>query len=208
MTKNSSKKSTDDEMLLAIQEKARKDLEKLANNSVLLESIRSYMKNLERISKTCDYEKLGERLGWASEQATVISDKIKELGKSFQVALPTAFMNALGNAEFGKFRTEMMAYTPPKEKSVESIESNLTNFIRGVEKKMEEKFNDLYRVIDKNNRSYKMEVVRDRNAYCKFCGHQLMRVKFMIYFGEASMKCPSCEQLVQIPKQLNFKEIN
>lgn len=210
MPKNSSKKiDENNDFLLAIQEKAKKDLENIANNHALLEGVKAYQKNLELITKTIDTQRISEFAASAMKQFSNVEDSIRTLSRNLQVAMPTnlgRMAEAIKATEAIRLERQIIPYSPPRVKSIGRFEYTLTRFIQKVEQKMETKLDEFGQAIDKKMENYKIKIVSEKNVYCGHCDYLLMKTKFIVY-GEATMKCPGCKELIHIPKELRYGEL-
>ena len=65
----------------------------------------------------------------------------------------------------------------------------------------------IYDTLDKNLGGDKInKEIKNKIAYCRFCGTIIMRVEELSYFTKATIKCAKCEKVLRIPQDLNFKE--
>jgi phage FluMu protein Com len=209
MKKNPQKNSDDKDLLLVTkiaQERAKKDLATFVKeHSYLFDNLREHYKNLEQFRKAFDFQGMSEKIALPLKQFSNIAEQIKALSQSFRITIPTGLLETLKNIE--NYREERtMVYIPRNERSIESAELNITKFIQKVEKRIEDGFSELYKAVDKNNGSDKMKIVNEKNVYCGHCDFLLMKVRFIVY-GKASMKCPKCKKIIQIPEHLRYKEL-
>lgn len=152
-----------------------------------------------------DFKKISENLSFPVRQLSETAKQIQSLSSYFKISVPTHFYD---NIETIVNPKSDITYIPPaSNRNLMEIRSEMASFSQKLENKIEEKFIEIGKTIDKKSNSSKIKLVNDKNAHCKFCGYLLMRVQHMLYFGSASMKCPKCGKIVQIPEQLNFKEL-
>jgi hypothetical protein len=80
-----------------------------------------------------------------------------------------------------------------------SLESKI-NLI--IDKSLNEKFDKHF-----NSDKRKLEI-KEKIAYCRFCGAIVMKIKDMSHFIMADMKCknPKCQKIIRIPEDLNFRD--
>ncbi|MFA5993657.1 MAG: hypothetical protein WC823_01715 [Parcubacteria group bacterium] len=213
MHKKSSKKPTDVELTIAseAQERAKKDLANFAqNNGHLFDTIDNFKLDVARFGKLADLNGIAQTLTMPAKYLSGLSEQIKSFGDTFQVAVPDHIQETIEMMrrlhEQDGF-TQGAIYTPTIRNDVYDMQVSLKQFTKKIEDKMDEKLNEFAKTIDKNSGSYKMEIVREKTGYCKFCDYPLIRVQMMMYFGKSSMKCPNCKRPVQIPDQLIFRDI-
>lgn len=209
MRKNSSKKPTNIELSIVseAQEKAQKDMVNfIQNNGHLFDAVNKFKSDIEKFRKLTDFSGIAETLAMPAKYLSGLSEQIKLFSEGFHIQVPNHLEETI--EMMGRLHAqEGFTYTPRIRDDFEEVQISLDKLVQKIDKKIDEKLVEFSSTIDKSDGSYNLEMVKERNAYCKFCGYQLMRVQFMIYFGEASMKCPQCKRLVQIPRQLDFKEI-
>lgn len=192
-------------MVFEAQKKAKEELAKFVQfNSHLFDTVNSVKTQIETFRKFTDFSDIAKRIAEPAKYLSGLSEQIASFSNMFQVSAPSHLEETLGRMselykQDGFMRSEV--YVPPARNDFDFVQTSLAKF----EAKIDRKLDTIEKAIDKNTGSYK--IVSDKNAYCQFCGYQLMRVQFMIYFGKATMKCPNCKKVVQIPQQLNFKEI-
>lgn len=210
MSKKSSKIiDENNDFLLVMQEKAKKDLENFANNSALLEGIKAYQKNLALITNTIDTKRMGELATSAMKHFSGVEDSIKTLSQNLQVAMPTSLgrmAEAIKATEALRLGGQIIPYPPSRVKSIERLDYTLTRFVQKAEQKLETKMDEFSRAIDKKLEDYKIKIVSEKNVYCGHCDYLLMKTKFIVY-GEATMKCPGCKEIIHIPKELRYGEL-
>lgn len=74
------------------------------------------------------------------------------------------------------------------------------------ESRLEITLNKIYEKLDKDSGGAKMEAVKDKIAYCRFCSKMVMKVVDFSYFLKGTMKCIECDKVLRIPEDLNFKD--
>lgn len=203
-------KNQDEKELLDITKFAKARAEKelvnfTENHGYMLDQMRDFQKNIERIKKSFDFKRMGEQLAIPLKQFSHLAENIQSVSHLFQVSVPTDLIKSITEIKSYPIQNNFV-YTPKFEQSYNRFDTGITRFYEKVEYKIAEKFLQLEKSLDKKLESYKIKIVNEKNVYCGHCDYLLMKTKFIVY-GEATMKCPGCKELIHIPRELRYGEL-
>ncbi len=101
---------------------------------------------------------------------------------------------------------------PEIEKSIEDFKKSqqepiiIPRYVVSPKSRIEITLNKIYEKLDKDSGGAKIESVKDKIAYCRFCSKVVMKVVDFSYFVKGSIKCIGCNKVLRIPEDLNFKD--
>ena len=164
-------------------------------------------KTTKKENRTANLEYLRKESQKAMEQFIKSRRSLGSIFNSIDLRSITAISNSAQNAI-----NAVAASMEHAKKTIEIIkneQNNKTLFIApplSRESRMEIILNKIYDKLDKNLGGDKMnKEIKDKVAYCKFCGAIVMRVEELSYFTKGTIKCAKCEKMLRIPEGLDFK---